>query len=334
MFSTAFGQYMSEEEIQNEFSNLSQARAMMDTNLSDAAKARLNNMKPLNVFVSPTTRKTLKSTYKPLTYRNMMAVSSADLRHRDTSVKSQDNGKCTAFSGTALIENLLQRNGKIAGLNLSEWDAWSHYGQYSCDAFVTAMTKKLICNESEFPMYGTKTSKCTKNEWVGLQDVLYIDDDVNAMISSLSSGNPVYIGMATPNSMLNCDAVINPKSTIADGGHALAVVGFTRSADGKDVIATLKNSWGTDCADQGYQYYPMSLCKKTGSYCVMWSFKSVRTSTPVVVPTVKPTIIPTAKPTVRPTIVPTVKPVPTPVPAKVCVRWSGHLWWKKCVQWQ
>jgi hypothetical protein len=218
------------------------------------------------------------------------------------------------------MENLMQRTGKIPGLDLSEWDAWGWYGQYSCEAFIAALTKNYVCDEQFYPQYGKRSQDCITNRYVKVATAIYIDDNPDAMRDALARGSMVYIGMATPNDMLKCKPVISPTTTAANGGHALLINGYF--TEGAETLAIIKNSWGADCGDGGYQYFPLSLCRKSGFYCVAWEIQGVNIKTaPAPTPTVKPT--------------PVVTPTPTPLPTKrVCTKYTGMWWWKKCIEWK
>lgn len=318
---------MSMDEVVKEYNLLKNQKLEMAEPLTEQDKARAKNLIPMDKFL-PESKKAVRVRKQMSFPANMALPNMIDLRYRDTPIKSQDNGKCTGYSGVAAIENLLQRNGKIPGLDLSEWHAWSFYGQYSCEAFISALTKNFICDEKYYPQYGKKSAKCTQSAYVKLAGATYIDDNVTAMKDALARGSVVYIGMATPNDMLKCKKVISPNTTAANGGHALLVTGFQTT--GTETLAILKNSWGADCGDSGYQYMPMSLCFKSGFYCSMWelNYLEVKGTLPEPLPTVEPTIAPTVIPT----------PLPTPEPEKVCVKWK-RIWWtlgikKKCVEWE
>lgn len=270
----AFAQYMSKEEVLKEYQKTKTTEAIKASPLTNEAKLRQQNLIPLSVFFDKKEQVIPQKLIKAIEIK-----SEIDLRNRDSSpIKSQDNGKCTAFSGVAIMENLLNRNGNKPGLNLSEWHAWSKYNQYSCSAFINAITQNYICDEKDFKQYGKETIQCTKGAYVKIKSQQYIGDNIEAMKAALSQGNPVYIGMSTPNSMLNCDKVINPNNGAANGGHALAVVGYY--TQGTETFGIFKNSWGSNCGDKGYNYVPMSICKQKGFYCQMWEISEVETIKP------------------------------------------------------
>jgi C1A family cysteine protease len=256
---------------------------------------RLNNLIDNRVFFGQTVKhkKKIVPTFK--------GQAEVDLRHRDTPIKSQDNGKCSAYAGVAAMENTMNRSQKIEGLDLSEWDAWSHYGQYSCEAFINASTRMKICDEKYAPQYGRVSSECEKNAYATVKEHTYLDDDIAKMMAALDRGNVVYIGMSTPTDMVKCKKVISPNTTVSSGGHALVLVGYYK--ENNQVIGIIRNSWGEDCADNGYQYMPLSLCNRSDMYCIAWEIKSVDT-TPVVNP---------SEPS--------------------CKKWRGFWRWKKCVEW-
>ncbi len=70
----------------------------------------------------------------------------------------------------------------------------------------------------------------------------------------------------------------------------------------------IKNSWGADCGDKGYQYLPFKHCLRNDLYCLYWSIDEVK--------------IDFAAP---------------PEPQETCVKWSRiwyKPWVKKCVEWK
>ncbi len=312
----AIAQYITKQEVLKEFNKLSKQENIKEESLNDEAINRKNNLIPLNLFFDKKGMQELKIFIPPPIKANEIAQE-VDLRARDTSIKNQGNyGYCTAFSGVAIMENIINRNGNKPGLDLSDWHAWSKYQQYSCYAFINAITKNFICDEKYFPQSGKEQPACAKSAYAKIRSQEFIENNVTAMKSALTRGNPVYIAMTTPNSMLKCDKVINPNTTPSDGGHALAVMGYY--TQGNETIAILKNSWGNACGDKGYQYFPMSICKKNGFYCQMWEISEVEISSN---PTPIPTVIPTA--------------IPKPIP--VCTKWK-RIWWKPwikvCTNWQ
>ncbi len=323
--------YMEKNQIFSELAAMQKTKFLQqDTQLTDADKERLKTLINLNDFFPKNTKKNLdkqlkmrmKSVQKDgKEYATQVQV---DLRGRDTSIKSQDDGKCTAFAGVAAIENTLQKSKLIPGLDLSEWDAWSKYGVYSCDAFMTNLTKpsNKICEEKYYPQYGKKSTNCTKTASAYITGSEYIGNDSTEIVRSLNAGNVVYIGMSTPNDIVKCKNIVNPKNGFANGGHALLIVGYyTDDSMPNDPVAIVRNSWGTDCSDRGYVYMPLSIIKKSGANFGAWEIKGATSN-----------LVPSVDPTPTPPVDPVIDPVdPT------CTKWK-RIWytpWKwKCIAWE
>jgi C1A family cysteine protease len=197
-----------------------------------------------------------------------------DLRKCSTSIKDQWNGTCTTFAGVAAIE---QKICKPYMIDLSERDSWHWYGKYSCFDFIDALTHNKICNEVNWPQNNSKPfTSCSDQRQAQILKVKYIKDDISASIEALRKGNPVYMGFTTPKDMLKGRSVIRPNSEASKGGHAILLVG----AHLDDLISgggywIIKNSWGTNIGDSGYQYVPFSYCQRPDIYCVMWEIEEV-----------------------------------------------------------
>lgn len=199
-----------------------------------------------------------------------------DLRYRDTPVKRQWNGTCSTFAGVAALENLMN---KPETVNLSERHSWSLYKKYSCSKWIDTLRVKQICDEKYWPQGNTRAYKeCKEKAYASLGKVSYIKNDVVKAIEALDKKHVVYLGMSTPKDMLACKKVISPYSKFSNGGHALLINGYKidQSVKGGGYFI-IKNSWGSSCADGGYQYMPFHLCQRSDGYCVMWTIESTNT---------------------------------------------------------
>ncbi|MBF0313998.1 MAG: C1 family peptidase [Oligoflexia bacterium] len=207
---------------------------------------------------------------------------SIDLRARDTKVKSQFGGTCTTFGLVAAIENLINNSYNIPDPNsseLSERHFWSTYGVYSVESAIASAKKNYITEEAYWPIdRSSPYSGYLDHAHTKLIDPLYIDDSVEKVIQSLVRGHPVYLGTSTTAGMSSCAAVISPYSKANGGGHALSIVGYRqdKSIEGGGYFI-IKNSWGSDCGDSGYQYLPFYHCMRSDLYCMMWEIDKVET---------------------------------------------------------
>ncbi|MBF0298228.1 MAG: C1 family peptidase [Oligoflexia bacterium] len=207
-----------------------------------------------------------------------------DLRIRDTKIKSQFGGTCTAFGLMAAVENFIVGRFNIPPedkdlVNLSERHFWSLYSKTSVSSAMTASKKYYVTEEKYWPQSNKKPYTGYKNHaHTKLLSSVYIVDDVTKALEALARGNPVYIGMTVSKGMSSCATVVTPLSAKTSGGHALAIVGYqlNESIQGGGYFI-IKNSWGSKCGDNGYQYIPFYHCARSGMYCIMWEITGVET---------------------------------------------------------
>ena len=212
-----------------------------------------------------------------------------DLRYRDTPIISQLGARCSAYGLTASIENLL---GAPQVAKLSESHLWSQYRTYSSLSAVDAAKRMSITEYWMWP----KEKKSPYPGWeakahTSLKYITSIDDNVLNAVKALDEGRPVYLGVSVTTSMQSCVAVLDPDSPDTGGGHAVNISGYgidKRVPGGGYFI--IKNSWGAECGDKGYQYMPFNYCIRRGSsYCIMWDIQGVKTAFPGV-PSIEPEI--------------------------------------------
>lgn len=272
-------QYMSAEEVRHAFISAEQKDSprtfFMEEPLTDEEVERKKWLKKDDEFFPAEIRKTLNKPKSRTLEIKELDFDDVDLRKWDTPIKKQWNGTCTTFAGVAAIENKIR---KPLSVDLSERDSWNWYKKYSCNAFIKSLKKNRICDESNWPQDRTRSySSCKENRHAGLVSTTYLGDSVEKSIESLQRGNPVYIGMSTPNDMLRGLTVIRPDSSKSGGGHALEIVGARadRSVKGGGYWI-LKNSWGAHIGDKGYQYLPFHYCSRSDTYCAMWEISEIK----------------------------------------------------------
>lgn len=245
----------------------------------DTIEGRMSSLVSLDGLISPDARARIdasrdanRASLERLAQARTVS-SRVDLRFRDTEVKKQFGGTCTAFGLMGAMENLL--GGQV---DLSERHFWSQYKQYSCEAALTAASTSWgVVGLDWWPdNHGKPYYGYMDQPWYKLAKYEALDSDITKAVASLDAGNPVYIAVSTPTDMMNCPVNIDPNTGhYKSSGHALAVVGYEldpATPGGGSFL--LKNSWGPNCGDKGYQWYPFNLCVKDGMYCQFWSIQA------------------------------------------------------------
>lgn len=264
---------------------------MEEAPATEEYKKHVDKLIPMEDFLPSSDLASLKKAPKSFSVKAApQPHNGVDLRYRDTSVKSQNNGYCSAFALVAGYESTINKDKIIPSLDLSEQYLFDTYKKYSCVAAIQAGSKFRIPDEQYWPIYGKKNALADSQAHALLTDYTYLDDNLEEVLTSLDNGNVVYLAMATPKEVVNCNSVISDNTGVSRGGHALLIVGYFKDPKTNKFIYIVKNSWGEDCHDHGYFYIDFeNYCKKSGAYCNYWSINQVHskvyTDSKVVVPT-------------------------------------------------
>jgi len=271
---TTSNKFMSNEAIVNQFQKSLKmtGKTTAPEKFNAEALQRLKTIIKHNLFISAKTLKAIQAKKKALKISApLTGKGEADLRSKDTFVVSQWDGTCSAHGLTATVENAIGNHVK-----LSERHVWSKYKYANCATAIKTWgggncitTNDAWKHNNIFPSRNyTKPENC----YSYLKSNTYIEDDLQKMINALDAGKPVYLGMTVTKSLINCDSAVNPTSAATNGGHALAILGYKldNSILGGGYFI-IKNSWGSSCADHGFQYIPFHYCLRKDMYCVMWT---------------------------------------------------------------
>lgn len=191
-----------------------------------------------------------------------------DMRSKDTAVQTQIDSNCTAFGLIAAMENLLE--GKV---KLSEDHLWSLYKEYDGIPAVKAASTNPITLEKYWPIQKPKDPKYLEYAHHYLEKFVYLEDKLPMALKALAKGSVVYLAFFITDDVADCKAYPSIKSQeiYGGGGHAAVVVGYNQL----ERTLLIKNSWGEDCGDKGYQHIPYDYCTKDGMYCMLWSIDKV-----------------------------------------------------------
>lgn len=287
---TAFGQYLDEAKILELFENPQQQT-------SDYQPPILNPEQTKELFEGVPKVKADK--VQPTA--DVPAV--GDLRRFDAAIRNQqDLPWCTAFASVSSIENVARQGG--FDLDLSEHQHFQTYRVYTLEGAARAAVNTGVIPESGWPYKGRAQpgwESLPKAKTEGWDYVRSVSD----VIAAVAKSEPVILGVMTTTSWNSpVGGVVTPTGRSA-GGHAIAIVGYNRTAARPYFI--FRNSWGSRWGDAGYGYMPFDYCN---SYdCGFVKYRAV-------VAPGKPGPTPTATVTPRPT------PVPPPPPAPCS-------WWRR-----
>lgn len=271
------GKYLSKEDVITLFDD-EPIKDAFDEEASADDLLRLDTLTPENEFFAGFD--TLKEATLPADTidpsSDVRAVEAIDYRQFAQPVVSQWNGTCTAHATAAMVEGLYKmKTGK--DLKLSERHLWDKYGKYNAKAAMDAMAKNYIASDKYWPHKSTKpiTSKIDDKGVVKIPHYYYIGDDSNKLLEGMSRGMMGKIAMRVPYDMIKCRKIIRDTSAPVEGGHDIAIYGIIPS-EKHGLIAILKNSWGESCADGGYQYLQLSICKKQNYYCMLFLIDEIK----------------------------------------------------------
>jgi C1A family cysteine protease len=200
-----------------------------------------------------------------------------DLTEFVTSIKDQNNGYCTAFATAGGVEASLCRQKSLCSEDLSEQYLFSLYKKYSTEKAVIAATENWLVDEKYWPKYGDPVSNIEEFTHAKIVKYNYLGEDHDALMEAISKGHFVVIAMKTPKDMLYCRETIRTSTSFSTGGHAVLAVGYQKTDEvSGGMYVKIKNSWGADCGDSGFQYVPFAgICDKSTAYCHYWEIEEV-----------------------------------------------------------
>lgn len=205
---------------------------------------------------------------------------SVDLRKFATPVESQFNGSCTAYGTIGGLSNLANQIG-IKNPDSSERFHFNNYHQYNPYPAMESISSIFQIEDSLWPGHSSRPKKYNIAQFgrMRISEYEHLGNSVPRVLKALAAGYPVNMAASVPEAEASCKAVIPFTSPLAEpaGGHDVIVEGYQAApgiAGGGYLIR--KGSWGTDCHDQGYSYWPFAYCDKPGVWCDFWAMKSIQ----------------------------------------------------------
>lgn len=269
--------YMSKDEVMQALQAPEKAEKM-DLENDPAYLERKSNLNPISeLFEDYPAREKLKKGLRREKAINLSELpEDVDLRQYAGSIKSQWNGTCSAFGLIATEEVAHCKMRGECNLDLSERHFWSYYKQYSAPQALK-MSTKAVALEKVWPQ--TQVDRPANIATFAKYKVLeheYLGGDSKEakmkVLKALADGYPVYFWSQTPSCMLSCAKTCKASQNgFEDGGHAYSIVGYFNKAE---PVLIVKNSWGEDCGDNGYQYISFKVWDNS-SYWESASIKSV-----------------------------------------------------------
>jgi hypothetical protein len=190
-----------------------------------------------------------------------------------TPVRLQFGGTCSTFGLVAAAEVLLKNQ------DISERHLWSTYQRPDAFAAVDAFRRNRIVHEVDWPQSQTLPYKGYQaRARFQLIDAVYVGDNVRAVMDAIDAGRPGAIATTVTQGLKACHTFINPRSSATLGGHFMAIVGYRvdPTVEGGGYLK-VKNSWGKNCGEGGFQYIPFAHCtSREDLMCSMWTLAVVK----------------------------------------------------------
>ncbi|MBI2103138.1 C1 family peptidase [Candidatus Woesearchaeota archaeon] len=157
----------------------------------------------------------------------------------------------------------------------ARYDKARNVGVYAAD-LIHEVQKRGDCKE---PLWSFEDSSSTKYLQIpppptytdGLRqrvlEVRSVTLDPDGWIAALAAGNPIYIGIDTPQNFGGNvrGGYFNDAQWPSRGGHAMVLVGYdSHYPDGKarNEAFKVRNSWGSGWGEQGYIWFPRTLLRE------------------------------------------------------------------------
>lgn len=243
--------FLTKSEVEAEMSQPIVESVMLDKAYVD----RLHSLVPLEDMFPMGEQKILA---RPIDISK--APDDIDLRDMDTSVKDQgDEGTCTAFGLTAAQEFAHCAINNECDIDLSERYRWNLYKRYSADVALSTIGS-AIPDDRFCPYQNQECYPIAKSEAIYKIDSVKRLPTKSHVIAALADGKAVYFWSQVPRQMASCSKTIS-SAQMVDGGHAYKISGYLNK---EDPTLILKNSWGPDCGDGGYQYMKFSIFDQAG----------------------------------------------------------------------
>lgn len=192
---------------------------------------------------------------------------SLDLRRFDGPVESQFGGTCSAFATAAAMDNVLRQKG--VNKQVSERHLWSTYGVYDAWYAVEAAKKYPLTEDQYWPVNGTRASNYMDYASLKITQAREFEYEWKPALQAMGrDSRPLVMAIQVPSDLANCRTDVRATSGKTSGQHVVEAVGYQLDdsvAGGGYFI--LKNSWGADCGEKGYHYYPFQLCERSDLYC-------------------------------------------------------------------
>jgi len=271
--------FMSEKQITEEYHSLTApgSKALYELQEdSPAEKKKKRLLVDLNDFFPKSLREEEKGGFR--VQEEACDIPNIDLRYCDTPIRRQIRGWCTAHSGAAWWENIIcHQNKNKKPAKLSTTDLFKQYNKYSSHALVNTWQKPehKVCDEKYCPIKDNNTSEaCKPKKHAYMGKILYLGRDGAALCkvySALKENQSIYLAMRVMDGLTRGHAVVPPGTLMTNGGHAMVIVGTKKDSEFcGGGYAILKNSWGTQNGDSGYNYMPLCEFERSDGYAYFW----------------------------------------------------------------